>query len=71
MVAFGAVAILLIIAPFQPPPHISPYGASSNGFLAQLALLLSIKLSLGCGGAVVPAIDFGMIPQTTRMRDLS
>jgi hypothetical protein len=38
-----------------------------NVFQARLALLLSSKLSLRCGGAVVPV----MILQTTQMRALA
>jgi hypothetical protein len=71
MVAFGVVAMLLILALLQPPPYIPSHEASSNGFLARLALLLSSKLSLGCGGAVVPPVDSSMIPQTTHMRALT
>jgi hypothetical protein len=70
MVAFGTGAIHRILSLFQPPPHISPHKASSSGFLTRLALLLSIN-SLGCGGAVVPAVDSSMIPQTTHMRALA
>jgi hypothetical protein len=55
----------VILSVLQPLPHISRHEASSNGFLARPALPLSTKLSLGCGGAVVPAVDSSMILQTT------
>jgi hypothetical protein len=72
MVAFGAVDILLILALLQPPRVRCIYplmrqAETLNVFQARLALLLSSKLSLRCGGAVVPA----MILQTTQMRVLA
>lgn len=67
MVVFGAVTILLILALLQAPLHISPHEASSNVFQIRLTLL-SRKLSVGHGSAVVLAISSGMILQMTHPR---